>query len=274
MAPQIVLHTFRMIFGNFGQALRVSIGPFVLLIVVAIGLAASVGFPLDPANAAIEDFSNMSPAVGFLPIILIPLMLFVFGWVAVSWHRFILLEEYAGILPQVKDRPIWRYVGKSIGLALLIAIIAIPLFAILGPLAGRDIADAVGDATAVAVGSVPEIPFGVQMKWLIINMIVTIPLTYLSLRWGIALVGTALGKPLGFVEAWGKSQSVAGVLFGIVILLLLINLVPQLVSLALAGVPALQMVIDVAMTWLSMMLGISILTTLYGHVIEERPLVS
>ena len=58
--------------------------------------------------------------------------MFVTSWVAVAWHRFILLEEPAGLLPGISGRPIWSYLRKSIMLGLLIVLIAIPVMFIFG----------------------------------------------------------------------------------------------------------------------------------------------
>jgi len=123
VALNLVLHTFRMIFGNFGQALRVSVGPYLLLMI----LAGVVFVVFGQGMTGTQVNGQMPPgfALGF--ILLIPLFLFVTAWVAVSWHRFILLEEYAGILPAVTDRPIWPYAGKVILMSLLMMVAMIPL---------------------------------------------------------------------------------------------------------------------------------------------------
>lgn len=273
MATKLILHTFRMIFGNFGQALRISVGPYLILFAIGGALAYAVDFPIVVGETQLSEMALPNPRWALIPMVMFPLVLFVIGWVAVSWHRFILLEEYAGLLPPIKGRPIWRYVGKSILLALLLAVIAIPVFTVLSGLFAADVQSAVASGVSVSTGGVPDLPFAFQSRWLLINALVAIPFSYVALRWGIALVGTALGEPLGFFEAWGKSKSVAGVLVGVVLILFVINGLPQFVSLALRDLPFVQLLIDLAMGWLTMMLGISILTTLYGHVIEGRPLV-
>jgi hypothetical protein len=37
--------------------------------------------------------------------------------------------------------------------------------------------------------------------------------------------------------------------------------------------PVLGVLVDIFVQWLTLMVGVSILTTLYGHVIEGRPLI-
>lgn len=263
MALNIILHTFRMIFGNLGQALRVSVGPY-LLMVVLLALAFSI-FAV-PMSVSMDPMTQMmSPSMGLLPLVVLPLVMFVTSWVAVSWHRFILLEEYSGLLPAVSGRPIWSYAGKAILLGLLVLAVAIPLFLILGtilvPLFG---------------GGMPADPAaGLPFMAMLIFAIATVLLTFLSLRWGVALVGTALGKPIGFSDAWRATKPVSGVVFNVAAILMLVNFLPGLILSPITQfVPIIGSVLQLILTWLTMMLGISVLTTLYGHVIEKRPLIN
>ncbi|MBB5721332.1 hypothetical protein FHS72_000939 [Loktanella ponticola] len=256
MAFKILLHTFRMIFGNLGQALKVSVGPYLILLLTigALFFAAT---------------SMSGESIGNLPILMLfilPLMLFVTSWVAVSWHRFILLEEYTSVLPAVAGRPIWSYVGKGILLALIIMLIAVPTFYLIGALGlGAFLGPQSYSAQSGSAG---------LLATLIILLAVFVFISFISLRLGIALVGTALGKPLGFGAAWAATGKISGVIFGVAVLLVLINAVPaQLFSRLAVIAPIVVAVFNLAWQWLTIMLGVSVLTTIYGHVIEERPLV-
>lgn len=257
MALQIIIHTFRMIFGNIGQALRVSLGPYAILILAGFVLFSFAGVTTN-LSANPTDMM-MSPAVGLIPILMLPLIMFVTAWVAVSWHRFILLEEYSGFLPAVSGRPIWSYAGKAIVLGLLLMLLAIPLFLVIGLVAAPFIGDGTGGTPVVAT-----LIFGVAF----------VLLSVVSLRLGVALVGTALGKPMTFGESWAATAPINGVIVNVALLLVVINVVPGIILTPLTqALPLVGSVLELALTWLTMMLGVSILTTLYGHVIEDRPLV-
>lgn len=262
MALKILLHTFRMIFGNLGQALRISIGPYLILIALVMILFLAIGGPMQMPMSMSENPADMmiNPALGLLPVLFLPVVLFVTSWVAVSWHRFILKEEYAGLLPAVTGRPIWSYAGKAILLGLIIALVAIPLFLVLGLVA----APFVGNGTG-----------GLPFIGVLIFGLASVLLTYLSLRLGVALVGTALAKPMAFREAWSASSNISGVIFSLSVLIMAINIVPGVILGPISmTLPIIGVALELALTWLTMMLGISVLTTLYGHVIENRPLVS
>ena len=245
MALKILLHTFRMIFGNLGQALRISVGPYLILmacvsiVIVAIGTTA-------------ESTVGFSPIMGILPLVLMPLILFVTAWVAVSWHRFILLEERAGILPSWKNRPIWPYAGRAILLILIISMIAIPLLFVVAII-----------SAAIPFLALPLFAIALTL------------LGFVGLKMGVSLVGTALGKQMPAGEVWKATDRINGDIFGVVVLLVLFNTIPGFILTGLSSVvPIIGFVLSIALNWLTTMIGISILTTIYGHVIEDRPLVS
>jgi hypothetical protein len=263
MAFQIIRHAFRMIFGNFGQALRASIGPYVVLIVGYLVVFALVG-----QSGA---FMQLASGVGTLPegaigavilatIGLIPFTLFVLAWIAVSWHRFILLEEYSGILPAVSGRPIWPYVGRSILYGLLIGLLAVPL-AFLAEI-----------ITSPFLSSAS--PSGLPLPAVLMFVAVTAVLSFVWFRIGLALPSVAVGKPIAMGAAWSASREMSGTIFGVAVLLMVINGIATLLVNQLNGIsPFIGVIVDLAVQWTILMLGVSILTTLYGHLIEKRPLI-
>ncbi len=254
MAFKILLHTFRMIFGNFGQALKVSVGPYAILIGAMMILVAIAG------TAGNGSVSQGYTTLALLPLVLLPAVFFVTAWVAVSWHRFILLEEYTSLLPAVQNRPIWSYAGKAILLGLIVGLAAVPIFLIMGLFS-------MGPMSSSSNGSIlgTLLFFGIAM----------IALSVIAIRLGVALVGTALGKPMPFGDAFRATSSLNGTIVLLSILLAVINIVPSaFIGYFMLSIPAIATILNFALQWLVMMLGISILTTIYGHVIEDRPLVS
>lgn len=255
MAFQIIRHAFRMIFGNFGQALRVSVGPYLLLLAALLGIGLLAGvqnFAFSTDGELLQGPDGFSPLV-FLGVIFIILFgLFVFGWVAVSWHRFILLEEYTGALPAVTDRPIWPYVGRSFLYGFLLVLVAMPMFLILSLIAA---------------------PLG-GFALIIATLIVAIALTYGWFRIAIALPSIAVGKPITLGQAWTASAGISSTILGVAFLLMAFNSVAGIGVTMVTNISVILGVIcEIALQWTTLMLGVSILTTFYGHLIEKRPLV-
>jgi hypothetical protein len=130
MGWQIVKHSFLMLWRNLANALKVSVGPVILAIVIS-GLALSFS-GASPAMLAYGMVSGELPASAALALVFVLIvMVFAFAWIAVSWHRFILLEEYPGLLPAIANRPIWTYAGLSVllGLVMLAALLPFAIVA-------------------------------------------------------------------------------------------------------------------------------------------------
>lgn len=251
LAVRLVKHALRMITGNLSQALRASIVPFLLLaaaFVIVLGLG---GFG-DPTRF----LASPAPSV-FLIFVLIPLAMFVFGWVAVTWHRYILLEEQTGWIPQISGRPIWPYVGTTFLWVLRVFVVAIPLMLIVGSLASGMLASG-----------------GVPIFALLIMSAVNILLSYIGMRWALPLPAKAIGSEMRFSDSWKATKPLGAAIFGVVVTLLVFNMLISFVAGLLSIVlPAIiGFILNAAASWLTGMLGISILTTLYGHIVEGRDL--
>ena len=266
MALHIIRHAFRMIFGNFEQALRVSVGPFLILIACAyplttmpIGETFLAVIPDPFADDIGESIGSVDPLVIIYLIFLIFLTLFVFGWVAVAWHRFILLEEYHGLLPAAMGRPIWPYVWRSISYGFLVLLAGIPLLFVVG----------------IVAGILIRLDVLLPLADLFINaFIIGGVLGWIWFRIALALPSVAVGKPIKISNAWSASARMSGTVFGIAILIALINMIAGwLAEMASSELALLGYIIDLAIQWLTLMLGVSVLTTLYGHLIEKRPLI-
>ena len=259
MAWQIVKHAFAMIFNNFGQAVKVSVIPFVILMAVAALLLAVAGVPWDLMRGEfdVNEIPQVSGLAVLLIIALVVFAFFTFGWIAVSWHRFILREEYTALIPAVSGRPIWGYVGKSILLGLLLSLIAIPVSMLLGllffPLMGASAEPGIfAFIFALVLGSI---------------------LGFLWFRWAISLPAKAVGEDMTFSTAWATTAPLAGIIFQVTLITVALNLAASfLLAFALNEIPAVSLVLELAVNWLSTMIGISVLTTLYGHLVEGRPL--
>lgn len=261
MAWQIVKHAFTMIFNNFGQALRVSLVPSILLIAAWAILMTIAGVPMDYLDPSYNGMAGTE--FGVMPFLLILVALaftmFVAGWIAVSWHRFILREEYSGFVPATSGRPIWGYVGKSLLLGLLVGLAAIPVFFIVGVL-----------FSGALVGSGATSPVAVLLMGLLVGTV----MGFLWFRMAICLPARALGEHMTFGEAWSTTAPLSGTIFGVTAIIVALNIgVSAILTILASGIPLLSAVFEIAVNWLSTMVGISVLTTLYGHLVEGRPLV-
>ncbi len=262
MAFQIIRHAFSMIFGNLGQALRVSVGPYLLLILAIVGVLTLAGFPggyaTYPESSTLYR-NTLDPVAAVFVFLVVVFSVFVFGWVAVAWHRFILLEEYSGLLPKSVGLPIWRYIGLS----LVLALIMFCLMFLVG----------------FAVGAIVSIVNALRtsLGLFMIEFMMTSLASYLWFRLAIVLPAIATNNPLSIGEAWRRTGEIGKTVLAVAVALVAMNLVIQETVFTLftndPTIQIIQLVLQLITMWLMLMVGLSILTTIYGHLIEKRPLI-
>jgi hypothetical protein len=250
MGWEIVRHSFAMLYRNLGNALRISVGPLLIALVAAFLILGVFGSGVDTLTEEIEP-DKLPPGLALAALLIMLLFVFVSAWIAVAWHRFILLEDYPGLLPPLAGRPVWRYLGKTILLGLVLALVAFPAGFVMGVI------------MAILQNAGPDL-------FSIFSLGLALYVSYMWLRFGIVLPATAVSRPMGITEAWRATAPYATAILGTCVIFVLINTGISLVGAILPV--SLAVLLTVAANWVMLMVGISILTTLYGVIVERRTL--
>lgn len=267
MGWTIVRHSFVLLFRNLTNALKASVGPYLIGIGVAIAALTAAGIPLNAFSAGVSPQESMMVAQGigggtaFLAILLVAVViLFVSSWVAVSWHRFVLLEEYPGALPAIAGRPIWPYLGQVVILVIVIALVSIPLAFLIGLISVPFLGALEGGQPTggfVVVSTLLGIAFAAILSWL-------------WLRWGLSLPSRAVGNPITMGESWSATRPLSGAILAASLILFAISFATTIVIDRVFGAGLIGVALNLIVNWISIMVGISVLTTLYGHLVEKR----
>lgn len=249
---RIFTHSVKLVFGNFGMALRIS-GVLYLGGGLLMFLAVVVGYVrLEQAGLA-----GKGAPWGWL-ILGVAIFSFCFLWIAVTWHRYILLNEVpTGLVPRFNGGAILAYFGR--GLLVSIAVLLTGLV--------------VGFAGVVCTGIATHLfPAGAGMLVMIVPGVLFFTVILLvAYRLAPMLPAAALRADLPMAEAWRRTSGNWGSLLILALVSALFNVVleiPQRFLLPnMAGA-----VWSVLTVWVETMVGVSILTTLYGHFVEGREL--
>ncbi len=238
----IFKHSVAMVFRNFPHALK---------IILPLGGIAALWFIIISMWLERSSIGTLSP--GQIALLAVPSVLMVFFllvWATTAWHRYVLLEERGSILlPAIKIDRILAYFGRAFLLGLLLAVVAFPLLFLVLPF-----------VTSGGLGLV------------IVPVVVGVIMTCIFYRVALVLPAAAIGKPLRFAEAWDATRGSTG---AILVLALISSIATHLVEQRLAPVLGSSLtgevlVILVHATW--GLVNVSIITTLYGHYVEGRPL--
>ena len=248
---QIFRHSVRQVTGNLEGALRVS------GLLYAIQAVVGLIFGLSLAGNAGMGPAGMTGGMG-LGVLVTLLVAVVTGlWIAVGWHRYVLLNEKPDLLPAFRQDRMLAYFLRSLLLGLIILLPAIVWGMVVGVI--------FSGLFSFGLGLV-----GV----LLMTLIVQLPLVFAALRLSAALPGQALGVESEVLAGWRATahdnRALAELTLIIVAAIFVVNLIGMVVFGHLMITALLWQLVT---NWLITMIGVSILTTLYGHYIEKRPLV-
>jgi hypothetical protein len=249
----LFVHAVKMVINNPGAALRIS-GVLIAVQFVATwafsGGQVVVGNDIDAMLR-----SGAASAGGVLVVSLVTLVTSL--WIAVAWHRYILVsEEPGGVLPAFNGRAIGAYFLAGIIFALILILLSIPV----GILAGLIVVPLV-----MAGGGEPGFLSGALLA-----LLLYLPLAYVGYRISPILPSAALGARMPLKEAWyatGTSGAAFVVLTVVSVVAALVVNAPALVLGSFLGA-----LWSFLVQWATVLVGASILTTIYGHYVEGRAL--
>lgn len=246
---QILGHSLRQVTNNLPDALRISGALYLVQGVVAAlfgGAMMSGGMGMGGGGFG----------VGF--ILVLAITLFTAMWIAVAWHRYVLLAENPKTpLPPLMTDRMTAYFLRS----LVIGIVLIVVGAVLGAVIG-----------SAAMGLMMN--GGAVIGFLLMALLVQLPLVFLGFRLATTLPGAALGKEHSFMAGWNATQADWKSILQLAAIVALGLWVINMIGLFVFGGFGIAATLWQFVTgWFVMMIGLSVLTTLYGHYIEGRPLV-
>ncbi len=231
------------IFYNLGDAVRLS-APLWILLFCYPWIFRQLGS------------SSSEPNPAMVPVFIgLVLVLFICTcWVATLWHRFMLLEEHSeSVLPSWRGDLVWSFIKYAIIVGLAVWVIGMIPMLLIMLLLGKFITSSI-------------------LIFIFFSLLMGAFIYYISLRFGLVLPAAALGKPITVGDSLHKTKSANGAIMIASLLLAVFTFAIEFVV-ELTGLNQITLQISSFVTaWVSMMLGISILTTLYGYLVEDREL--
>jgi len=244
---QILVHSVRLVFGNLDAALRISLVPY---LVSGVALAL-LGLPAVRVmqEGAPEVMAATDPGIWLNYALYMIIYAIAALWIAVAWHRYVLLEEMPnGWMPRFHGGPMLNYFLKGLLIGVLIFIIILAITVVLG----------------FAIGWIGA------LFPLVMAVITVAAATYIFYRLCPVLPSAAMGKPMSLGDAWEATDEAGSTIFSLVILVLIASLIIQLPSTLGAAGSGFGLIYSFIVNWVSMLVGVSVFTTFYGHYVEGR----
>ena len=243
---QIFRHSFNLVMANLDQAFRLSL---VLYVIQSMYTVYSFLNPPQMVEFEGTEIPVMSPET-ILPTIFLGILAVIASlWIAVAWHRFALTGETAlGWVPRFHGSEIMGYLGRSILIGILVVLGVMVL------------------TIPVGIISIGLPPLAGVMSLLLIGLA-----AYLFFRLGVMLPAAALGDKLTLAGAWDATRGQSGTILTLALIVVGASIVIQLPSwLNDDPYSLINVVYSLVVNWFATIIGISVLTTLYGHFVENR----
>jgi hypothetical protein len=245
----LFLHSVRLVLNDWRNALKIT--GILYLIYAVPSLLIAIMFPV-PARP--QDAMAAMSAAAPMTLIILVLSIVVFAWMAVAWHRYILLDEFPeGQLPPFDQRRMLSYIGFSLLIGLIAAVAAVIVGSIVGLL-------------------VVIIPF----LWFIASIAAFAAALIVGYRLAPILAAKAVDKPLTLREAWAATN---GANVDIIVLAIVSAVAAFVIDIpayvvGMLGTPGvwLATIWTLGTGWVKIMVGISVVTTIYGYYVEKRQL--
>lgn len=260
---RILKHSIGMLWRNFGIVMRIS------LVLVILSFAVKLGLKPWIASHAVAPIQR-DPLVAFV-LLQIPALLsmIIWAWIAVNWHRFILLNERPkSWVPTLRGNNIFMYLLWIIILVTICILFLTPLISLVLALFRSSLAAGFRPNTAEIV-----LIYGLCIFVFLLVVVV-------MMRLSPVFVSRSLGEKVGLREAWRLTEGASGSIFSIFIIVLIflaaltagwMAVLTFFTSLIMSMIFVI-LPIYLALVWLSGMLLVSVMTTFYGVCVEKREL--
>jgi hypothetical protein len=252
LAFRLLRHSVLMLVYNFRAVLKLSI-PYLVL------LSVSQFITLKYQTAVLQS-GFVAPSM-WMPWAILAVSLaamLVYLATCVSWHRHVLLSEEPNLLEQGRGRQVLSYFGTGILISL---IMIVPVTVVIG-------------ITMSTFGDI-SMTYSMGVTGLAIMALIFVIVSALALRLATALPGAALRRPKPIKTAWKATSGHMGsfLLLGVLSMLVqaVVSLLPALI-ITLTGSTIAVILAWIVTTWAVTLLGLSMLTTLWGYFVEGRDL--
>ena len=249
-------HVAKSAIHNIGFAFQIS-WPW-MIPVLLVNLSGNIYFSIygNP-----DPLQNMSPVVMFT-LATVLMTIIAYASIAVNWHRYILLDEVATGWSRLRiDKLTWRYIGNIIGIFLLMLI---AVLVVMIP-AGLFFLTQVGPLFFVGA---------------LIYLVGIVFISVSSYRLSVKLPSIALGRTdFRLRDAWDSTRDnfwqLLGLffLFGLIVITFFGVTIGLTVTATASGgtlLLSILVAIELLVNWLTTILGVTLLTSLYGFFVEGR----
>lgn len=256
-ALAILAHALRMLIFETTTTVRVIMPALVLVLGCSLAIAVFAPDMVTLMQVAPDVPTPPAPqtALSFLVFGVIGLM--GYALMAILWHRHVLLngaERPENLRPD--SRIFFGYIWRAIVVGFAQMVAAIPITLLIGVMGSSIIQNNPTGPLATLLGLIGGIVF-----------------VWIAMRLSVVLPSAAIGRPMSMRESWNTTKPAAPALWGVAVLLSGLNMCVYMISATLLPeTGTVPMLVQTVIYIFEGLVFVSILTTLYGHLVEGRSL--
>lgn len=256
MIIKIFFHAINMVIRNFAQGLRLALVPMLLSQIIAgLGMYVLTGSIVPNPDALLHSAQTDVGTYYLLIFGTAFLNLFMMAWIAVGWHRFILLEERQhSYLPVWHSGLIWGYIKKILLLLLIMVPVILVISLVLIPI------------VIAAMSPTNQNPLMALIPFAIMYILIIWIFTRLSL----VLPAVSIGETMGIGDAWFSSKPLSFAFLVVGVLSAIIMNIPALMVTCIDLPDVVAAILNFLFGIVGVLVAASVLTTFYGVAVEKR----
>ncbi|WP_180572672.1 hypothetical protein [Agrobacterium vitis] len=258
---RIFKHSIKQLIGNWKTVLRIVLPALLLSLALDAFVSREIIFlSVDDVRHQIQWIASTYHGEKLLEIYAAAFIKLILGlWVAITWHRYVLLNEIPSIPPKFRGKRISAYFLKGI-------LVTLPAFLLVLPII----------LPIIILSMLYKSPNTEPVTLIFILLaLIFIAAFIIILRLSTLLPGAALGKSTSMLETWRITSGETKVFAGLSVVMILLTLAFSAANYLMPDIPFI-----IALAWqniavyLQTVIILSMLTTLYGHYIERRSLIA
>lgn len=249
---KLISQAIRMLAGNIWVTVQITMLPLAIGYGLALGANYLLFGPefyqiMTGAQMPVQADQKLFLGLFISLIIIVP----VFCWSAVAWHRYVLLKEPpTSVLPKIHWPGIRSYFWNGVKIAFVVFLTLLPIFLLFYLF--RDL--------------ILSNPFASPFMLILIMLVLFLFGLPAVLRMALVLPAAAIAKPLSLKGAWTATKGYFPALIIVTLMFAVLNWVTGQFS----GPGWVNMALFAFSNWLRYALGVSVVTALYSTCIEKR----
>lgn len=260
----------RQLYINWLVAVRLS-WFWIVIMLLAVGLMAVVSGNMMVAATSGESVGGAGLMLFLVGLGLFLVFLIAFATIAIGWHRWVLRDDEPDRFYVLRsDWSIGAYILRSLLIGLITLLIIGPVyFTFMLTFAGN----------IVGADGTPQITSGFLARLLVVSVIVGTIGTWIVLRIGLILPAIAVGERMTIGESFRETSKIAGPLVVTALCVVLFQSIPSILDMAATSIignntvlETIATIVNLIFSWISFFISFGILTVVYGHVVEDRPI--